>query len=205
MANNISSSLKNRMNSGSSNQRNPGIPFSLDWLKGVRVNRSAVERRVSTIATRRSIKKEWQAAWLLKTVTLIDLTTLAGDDTASKVNRLCAKARSPVRQDILDAIDIDKEQIKVAAVCVYHSLLAPAIYALKETNIPVAAVSAGLPAGLSPLEARLREVELSVAGGASEIDIVINRGHVLTGKWEELYNEICHFLQKSLIPSAPYG
>lgn len=173
--------------------RNPGMALELDWLRAIRVNRSAVERRAATIPTRRTVKKQWQAAWLLKAITTIDLTTLAGDDTPAKVARLCAKARQPVRGDILDALGMEDRAIHVGAVCVYHDMLEPALRALDGSGIPVAAVSAGFPAGLSPLELRIREVEASVAAGASEIDIVINRSHVLTGNWQALYDEVRAF------------
>ncbi|MDA0367044.1 MAG: deoxyribose-phosphate aldolase [Proteobacteria bacterium] len=173
--------------------RNSGTALELDWLRGVRVNRSAVERRAATIPTRRTVKKNWQAAWLLKAVTTIDLTTLAGDDTPAKVARLCAKARQPVRADILQALGMAEQPIQVGAVCVYHAMLEPALRALEGSGIPVAAVSAGFPAGLSPLELRIREVEASVAAGAAEIDIVINRSHVLTGNWQALYDEVRAF------------
>ncbi len=173
--------------------RNPGTALELDWLRDIRVNRSATERRATTIPTRRTVKKDWQAAWLLKVVTTIDLTTLAGDDTPAKVARLCAKASQPVREDILDALGMGAHPIHVGAVCVYHDMLEPALRALDGSGIPVAAVSAGFPAGLSPLNLRIREVEASVAAGASEIDIVINRSHVLTGNWQALYDEVRAF------------
>ena len=173
--------------------RNPGCALDTDWLSAVRVNRSAVERRAATIPTRRTVKKDWQAAWLLKAITCIDLTTLAGDDTPGRVERLCAKARAPVRADLLAALGVGDLEIHVGAVCVYHAMLAPALKALDGTGIPVAAVSAGFPAGLSPLEERIREVRASVAAGAHEIDIVIDRAHVLTANWPALYDEVRAF------------
>jgi deoxyribose-phosphate aldolase len=173
--------------------RNPGTELDLDVVRGIRVNRSAVERRAATIPTRRTVKKEWQAAWLLRAITLIDLTTLAGDDTPSNVQRLCAKAREPVRDDILAALGAQQLDITVAAVCVYHELVAVAVDALAGSGIPVAAVSAGFPAGLSPFATRLAEIKASVAAGAKEIDIVITRAHVLTGDWHALYDEVRAF------------
>ena len=170
--------------------RNPGTPLDLDIVRALRVNRSAVERRAATIPTRRTVKKEWQAAWLLRAVSLIDLTTLAGDDTPGNVRRLCAKAAHPVRDDLVAALGVTDLGITVGAVCVYHSLVATAVDALDGTGIPVAAVSTGFPAGLSPLEERVREIRASVAAGATEIDIVITRGHVLTGNWQALYDEV---------------
>jgi deoxyribose-phosphate aldolase len=159
----------------------------------VRVNRSAVERRAATLGTRRSVKKAWQAAWLLKAVTLIDLTTLSGDDTPGRVQRLCAKARRPVRRDLLEAMEVDPERVRVAAVCVYHELVETAVRALEGSGIPVAAVSAGFPHGLNPLPQRIQEIRASVDAGAREIDIVITRRHVLTGNWEALYDEVRTF------------
>ncbi|MGD8277318.1 MAG: deoxyribose-phosphate aldolase [Gemmatimonadota bacterium] len=173
--------------------RNPGTALGLDRIRAVRVNRSAVERRAATIARRRTVKKEWQAAWLLRAVTLLDLTTLSGDDTAGNVRRLCAKARQPVRRDLLDALGAADLGIRVGAVCVYHAWVPVACAALAGSGIPVAAVSTGFPAGLSPFAQRVAEIEASVAAGASEIDIVITRAHVLRGDWEALYEEVRAF------------
>jgi deoxyribose-phosphate aldolase len=173
--------------------RNPGFPLELEWIRDVRVNRSAVERRAATIGTRRTVKKEWQAAWLLRAVTLMDLTTLAGDDTPGYVRRLCAKALRPVRADLLDSLGVAQLQLHVGAVCVYHQLVPTAVDALRGTGIPVAAVSTGFPAGLSPLPQRIEEIRASVAAGAQEIDVVITRAHALTGNWEALYDEVRAF------------
>lgn len=170
--------------------RNPGVPLDQGWVKGMRVNLSAAERRAATIGTRRSVKKDWQAAWLLRAITCIDLTTLSGDDTPGNVARLCAKARQPVRQDMLDALGVGDLGIQVGAVCVYHNRVCDALDALKGTNIPVAAVSTGFPAGQSPLRTRVEEIAESVALGAKEIDIVISREHVLRGSWLALYSEV---------------
>ncbi|HEX6309822.1 MAG TPA: deoxyribose-phosphate aldolase [Longimicrobiales bacterium] len=174
-------------------QRNPGFPLELDWVREIRVNTSAVERRAATIATRRTVKKEWQAAWLLRAVTLMDLTTLAGDDTPGYVRRLCAKAMRPVRDDILDALGARDLGIRTAAVCVYHQLVGAAADALRGSGIAVAAVSTGFPAGLSPLPQRVEEIRASIAAGANEIDVVVTRAHVLTGAWEALYDEVRTF------------
>jgi deoxyribose-phosphate aldolase len=171
-------------------ERNPGTALDLDIVRSLRVNRSAVERRAATIPTRRTVKKEWQAAWLLRAITLIDLTTLAGDDTPGNVRRLAAKAAHPVRQDLLDALGMGDVALTTGAVCVYHAMVPTAVEALRGTTVPVAAVSTGFPAGLSPLEERVREIRASVAAGAREIDIVITRGHVLTGNWQALYDEV---------------
>ena len=172
-------------------ERNPGMPLDLDWIHRVQVNRSAVERRAATLPTRRTVKKEWQAAWLLRAITCIDLTTLAGDDTPGNVLRLCAKARQPVRQELLDAMEVPS--LQVGAVCVYHNLVPTAVSALSGTAIPVAAVSTGFPAGQNPLEQKLQEIHASVNAGAREIDIVISRAHVLTGNWQALYDEVKAF------------
>ena len=175
--------------------RNPGTPFDLDFVRSLRVNRSAVERRAATISTRRTVKKEWKAAWLLRSITLIDLTTLSGDDTPGNVRRLCAKARHPLRGDLSDLLGVAELDIKVGAVCVYHSLVPTAVEALDGSNIPVAAVSTGFPAGLSPIEQRIDEIGASVAAGAREIDVVITRAHVLTGNYQALYDEVRQFRQ----------
>ncbi len=173
--------------------RNPGTALDLDWVESLRVNRSAVERRTSTLGGRRTVKKAWQAAWLLKAVSCIDLTTLAGDDTPGRVKRLCAKARQPVRPEVLAALGAGNLDLTVGAVCVYHQMVKTAVEALAGTNIPVAAVSTGFPAGLAPMDTKLREIKASVRAGAAEIDIVITRGHVLTGNWQALYDEVRAF------------
>ena len=172
-------------------KRNPGIPLDLGWVRATTVNRSATERRAATLGARRSVKKEWQAAWLLRAITMIDLTTLAGDDTPGKVTRLCAKARQPLRPDLIDALDVGSLKLTVGAVCVYHQRVQDAIAALRGSGIPVAAVSTGFPAGLSPFPQRIEEIHQSVEAGADEIDIVISREHVLRGNWEALYDEVC--------------
>ncbi|MEE4348324.1 MAG: deoxyribose-phosphate aldolase, partial [Paracoccaceae bacterium] len=171
--------------------RNPGMALDLDWVMRATANRSAIERRAATLPGRRSVKKDYQAAWLCRAVTCIDLTTLAGDDTVGRVNRLCAKARQPVRADLLAALGMDG--LTVGAVCVYHDMVEPAVEALAGSGIPVAAVSTGFPAGLSPFHLRVAEIEESVKAGAAEIDIVISRRHVLTGNWQALYDEFRAF------------
>ena len=176
-----------------SDQRNPGIPLDLDWVDAVQVNRSAVERRCSSLTKRRSIKKEWQAAWLLKAIRCMDLTTLSSDDTPDRVRRLCSKALRPLKQELTNDLGITSFNLTVGAVCVYHALVETAAKALKGSNIPVAAVSTGFPHGLSPLPRRIEEIRDSVAAGALEIDIVITRAHVFSGNWEALYQEIKSF------------
>lgn len=179
----------------SKHERNPGMPIDLDWVLSARVNRSAVERRTATLATRRSVKKDWQAAWLLRAVTCIDLTTLSGSDTPGNVRRLCAKARQPLRPDMLASLDLNGQEVTVGAVCVYPSRVRDAVEALKGSNIPVASVATGFPDGQTPLPQRIAEIEQAIESGASEIDVVITRTHVLTGNWQALYDEIRQFRQ----------
>ena len=171
--------------------RNPGMELDMDWVMGVQANTSAIERRCATLPGRRSVKKDHQAAWLLRAITLIDLTTLSGDDTEARVRRLCAKARQPVRADLLDRLGVPG--ITTGAVCVYHDMVPAAVAALQGSGIPVAAVSTGFPAGLSPFPLRVAEIGESVKAGAEEIDIVISRRHVLEGDWQALYDEMREF------------
>ena len=171
-------------------KRNPGTELDLGWVLDSRVNLSATERRTNSLTKRRSVKKDWQAAWLLRAITCIDLTTLAGDDTPGNVRRLCAKARNPLRTDLVEALGMDGVNLQVGAVCVYHNRIPDALEALAGSNIPVAAVSTGFPAGLSPYKQRIEEIEESVKAGAGEIDIVISREHVLRGNWQALYDEV---------------
>jgi len=173
--------------------RNAGVPFDAAWFDTLRVNQSAVACRTATLGTRRSVKKDAQAAWLLKAVTCIDLTTLAGDDTEARVRRLAAKARRPIRDDLLEALGMGDARLSTGAVCVYHRFVAAAVDALAGSGIPVAAVSTGFPAGLIPHPLKLKEIEASVADGAAEIDIVVTREHVLTGNWRALYDEVREF------------
>jgi deoxyribose-phosphate aldolase len=173
--------------------RNPGMPFELGWVKHVQVNKSATERRASTLSARRTVKKQWQAAWLLKAISCMDLTTLSGDDTEGKVLRICAKARHPVRTDLLVAMGVEDLGITVGAVCVYPTMVAHAVRALEGSGIPVASVATAFPTGLSPMRLRLEEIRYAVGEGAAEIDIVITREHVLTGNWAALYEEISAF------------
>ena len=173
--------------------RNPGMPLDLDLVLAQHVNRSAVERRAATLPGRRTVKKQWQAAWLLRSVSLIDLTTLSGDDTAGTVRRLCAKAMHPIRPELERTLGVEQLHVTTGAVCVYHQFVRTAVDALAGSSIPVAAVSTGFPAGLSPLATRIDEVKASVADGAREIDIVITRAHVLGGDWQALYDEVRAF------------
>jgi len=174
---------------------NSGIPLDLNWVREARVNPSAVERRTQSQVARRTVKKEWQAAWLLRAVSCMDLTTLSGDDTEERVRRLCAKARQPFQQELVEKLGIEQLGIKVAAVCVYHTFVETALNALDGSGIHVAAVSTGFPAGLSPLAERVAEIRRSVEAGAHEIDVVITRAHVFGGQWQALYDEISAFKQ----------
>ncbi|MBW4706503.1 deoxyribose-phosphate aldolase [Roseobacter sp. YSTF-M11] len=171
--------------------RNPGMALDMNWVRSLQANTSAIERRAASLPARRSVKKQHQAAWLLRAVTCIDLTTLSGDDTEDRVARLCAKARQPVAQSLLDALGMGP--ITTGAVCVYHDMIPAAVRALEGSGIPVAAVSTGFPAGLSPFHLRIAEIEESVKAGAAEIDIVISRRHVLSGNWQALYDEMRAF------------
>lgn len=172
---------------------NPGVPLNLEWVDEVRVNTSAVERRAATLITRRTVKKDWQIAWLLKAITCMDLTTLSGDDTHERVRRLCSKARSPLTEDVKAQLGIEALPVQVAAVCVYHLFVATARRALEGTSIKVAAVSTGFPAGLNAFEERLAEVRSSVEAGAQEIDVVVTRAHVFGAEWLRLYDEVQAF------------
>ena len=174
-------------------KRNPGIKLDLDWVDRIQVNRSAVERRTKTLPGRRSVKKEWQVAWLLKALSCIDLTTLSGDDTPERVRRLCMKALNPVGKDVLVALGMENRRLTTGAVCVYHNMIGPALDALGGASLPVAAVSTGFPAGQIPMDIKIQEIERSVAAGASEIDIVISREHALTGDWRAVYDEVKAF------------
>ncbi|MBW7928577.1 MAG: deoxyribose-phosphate aldolase, partial [Fimbriimonadaceae bacterium] len=165
--------------------RNPGVELDLDWVVGVRVNRSAAERRAATLGGRRTVKKQWQARWLVQAIRCMDLTTLSGDDTPGTVVRLCHKAMHPVRHDLMRSLGLDS--LKVGAVCVYHRFVPTCVRALEGSGIPVAAVSTAFPHGFAPLATRLQEIRESVAAGAREIDVVLDRSLVLTGAWQTLY------------------
>jgi deoxyribose-phosphate aldolase len=181
--------------SGRALQSNSGIPLDLHWVRDVQANTSAIERRVQSQVARRSVKKEWQAAWLLRAITCMDLTTLSGDDTDDRVRRLCAKAQRPIQSDLVRKLGIEELDVKVAAVCVYHTFIETALHALEGSGVRVAAVSTGFPAGLSPLAERVAEIHRSVEAGAHEIDVVITRGYVFGGRWQALYDEVAAFKQ----------
>jgi deoxyribose-phosphate aldolase len=181
--------------SGRSLQPNSGIPLDLHWVREMQANTSAIERRVQSQVARRSVKKEWQAAWLLRAITCMDLTTLSGDDTDDRVRRLCAKAQRPIQNDLVRKLGIEELDVKVAAVCVYHTFIETALRALEGSGVRVAAVSTGFPAGLSPLAERVAEILRSVEAGAHEIDVVITRGYVFGARWQALYDEVAAFKQ----------
>ncbi|MEX0346302.1 MAG: deoxyribose-phosphate aldolase [Rhizobiaceae bacterium] len=170
--------------------RNDGTELTPEWFDHVSVNLSATERRAATLQTRRTVKKKWQAAWLVRAIECMDLTTLAGDDTEERVRRLCAKARNPLRADLVEALGLSDYKLTTGAVCVYPVMVSTAVKALEGTGIPVASVATGFPAGLTPLPQRLAEVRYAVDQGAAEIDIVINRAQALRGDWQALYDEV---------------
>lgn len=170
--------------------RNQGLPYDEKLFLDISVNMSAIERRCATAIKRRTVKKESQVAWLLKAISCIDLTTLSGDDTPGRVRRLCAKAKSPIKRDLVDSLDIEELNLNVGAVCVYHDMITHAKAALAGSEIPIAAVSTGFPAGLTPFKLKVLEIHESVAAGADEIDVVISRKHVLNGDWKKLYDEV---------------
>src|SRR5437660_11911319 len=172
---------------------NTGVPLNLEWVEDIRVNTSAVERRASSLGTRRTVKKEWQAAWLLRAISCMDLTTLSGDDTDERVRRLCAKARQPIQQELVQKLGVESLDIKVAAVCVYHTFVETARRAVEGSGIHVAAVSTGFPAGLSPFEERVAEIRRWVEAGAAQIDVDITRATIFGGKCQALYDEIATF------------
>ncbi|QBE67156.1 deoxyribose-phosphate aldolase [Pseudoduganella lutea] len=182
------------MNSLQDFKRNEATGLDLGWLNHIHVNKAAAERRAASLANRRTVKKEYQAAWLVKAIELIDLTTLAGDDTPGRVERLCMKALRPLRGDLVEALGLQERGLKTGAVCVYHEMIRHADKVL-QGRLPIAAVSTGFPAGLTSMETKVREIELSVADGAQEIDIVITRQHVLTGNWQALYDEMVAYRQ----------
>lgn len=175
---------------GQAHKRNMGTEFLPAMFENMSVNLSAAERRIATLGARRTVKKAFQVAWLIRAIECIDLTTLAGDDTPGKVERLCAKARNPLRADLRQALGLGDYDLKTGAVCVYPMMVATAVRALEGSGIPVASVATGFPAGLTPMKDRLAEITFAVGEGAEEIDIVISRRHVLTGNWQALYDEV---------------
>ena len=177
--------------------KNNGVPLQLDIINEARVNKSAVEKRCASVTNRRTVKKHNQAAWLLKAITCMDLTTLSGDDTERRVIRLCNKAKTPLRHDLLKSLGIEASKIKVGGVCVYHQFIKTALNALQGSTIPVVAVSTGFPAGHTPKKTKILEIKESIKSGAQEIDIVISRRHVLSGNWKKLYDEISEYKEAS--------
>ena len=174
---------------------NSGIPLDLNWVQEVRVNTSAVERRAQTQVARRTVKKEWQAAWLLRAISCMDLTTLSGDDTDERVRRLVRESATADPAGSGAETRHRGTRHQSGAVCVYHTFIETALHALEGSGVPVAAVSTGFPAGLSPLAERVAEIRRSVEAGAHEIDVVITRAHVFGGRWQALYDEVAAFKQ----------
>jgi len=183
-------SPRSNTRAGANDNRNPGMSLRPEMFLAHAVNRSAAERRAASLVARRSVKKAWQAAWLVNAIRCIDLTTLSGDDTAERVRRLCAKARRPLAPHIVEGLGIAEMGVTTGAVCVYPTMVPHAVRALKGSRIPVASVATGFPAGLMPLPLRLEEIRYAVGEGADEIDIVITREHVLNGNWTALYDEV---------------
>ncbi len=165
------------------------LELDINLILSQKVNLSAVERRCETLVKRRSVKKRYQADWLLKAIQFMDLTTLAGDDTPARVERLCHKARNPVRKDILDSLS-NSTALSTAAVCVYPELVRTAKSALEKSAVELASVATGFPTGLVPERTKISEINAAISNGASEIDVVINRNKVLTANWRSLYNDI---------------
>jgi deoxyribose-phosphate aldolase len=124
---------------------------------------------------------------------MCDLTTLEGMDTPGRVRQLCAKARFPAPPDLIDPLLAKKGQPKlpsVAAVCVYPAMVPVAVEALAGSGIEVASVATAFPSGQAPLEVKLDDTRFAIAQGATEIDMVINRGAFLSGRYQEVFDEI---------------
>ena len=145
------------------------------------VDEVGVEERAAALA-KRSIKKDAKLFALDLAIRMMDLTTLEGADTPGKVSALCSKAVRPDPSD--PAIP------SVAAVCVYPNLVPIAVERLQGTGVKVASVATAFPSGQSPLDVKLRDVEDAVAMGADEIDMVIDRGAFLAGRYAKVYDEI---------------
>lgn len=173
--------------------RNPGVSLDLGTVRRQDVSSRMVEREAASLAGGSSVEGEWKAAWLLRGVTFLDLTSLSVDDTPESVRRLCATARQPVRSDLVEVLDSQEPDVRVAAVCVYPSLVTVAVQELAGSGIPVATVAADFPSGRAPLDQRVREIRSGVDAGAREIDAVIDRGKVLRGEWRALYEEVRAF------------
>jgi deoxyribose-phosphate aldolase len=145
------------------------------------VDQVGVEQRAAGLATR-SIKKASKLWAIDMAITMIDLTTLEGADTTGKVRSLCAKARRP---------DPERPDVPaVAAVCVYPDLVPTAVEALAGTKINIASVATAFPSGRSSLKVKIADTEAAVADGATEIDMVIDRGAFLSGRYGQVFDEI---------------
>jgi deoxyribose-phosphate aldolase len=145
------------------------------------VDQVGVEERAASLA-KRSIKKQSKVAALRMAVSMMDLTTLEGADTPGKVEALCSKARRPD--------PADPEVPPVAAVCVYPTLVAVAKHALAGSGVKVASVATAFPSGQASMAVRLADVADAVEAGADEVDMVINRGAFLAGRYREVFEEI---------------
>src|SRR5918999_2698774 len=152
------------------------------------VDQVALEERAASLA-KRSIKKESKLAALELAVRMMDLTTLEGADTPGKVAALAAKAIQPDPGD--------PSIPSCAAICVYPNLVPPAVERVRGTGVKVASVATAFPSGQSPLAVKLRDVEEAVAFGADEIDMVIDRGAFLSGRYAKVYDEIVRVKEAS--------
>ena len=178
--------------------RNTPRPLDMAWVNSIDINLPACNLRAATHMKRRSVKKEYQAAWLLREVTCIDLTTLSGSDTPSNVSRMCFKAVNPIRSDLVTSLGVDPSLVRTGAVCVYPEMVPAAVTALENAKatdklaraVPIASVATGFPAGQTPLKQRLEEISKAIEYGATEIDMVIKREFVLSGRWQDLYDDV---------------
>nr|CAG4640996.1 EOG090X08W6 [Eulimnadia texana] len=162
------------------------------WVMSSRVNEAAVKRKVADLMNSRTVNENEQPAWLARAIQCIDLTTLAGDDCPSNVDRLCCKALYPLRSDLASSLGLKSGDLTTGAVCVYPARVADAARALKNLGgkLPIASVATGFPSGQTSLELRLQEIKFAVENGATEIDIVINRELAIGQKWKEVYDEL---------------
>ena len=156
-------------------------PYPLFYPPPPPVDQVAVEERAAALG-KRSLKKGAKVAGLKLAVRMMDLTTLEGKDTAGKVSQMCRKALSP--------LDSDGSIGPCAAVCVYPNLVATAKKALAGSRVKVASVATAFPSGQSPLDVKLADVRRAVEFGADEIDMVIDRGAMLSGDYAKVFDEI---------------
>ena len=143
--------------------------------------------------TKRSVKKDAKLSALYLALSMCDLTTLEGADTPGRVRQICEKARYPVPPGMMEPY-LQKKSLRpipsVAAVCVYPSMVPTAVAALKGTRIGIASVATAFPSGQAPLEVKIEDTRFAVEKGATEIDMVINRGAFLSGQYQQVFDEI---------------